>query len=89
MKQIDIFGNEHDVSEEEKKPSGRRYRRMQELFGTVDGKTCKTCKHLCSYTQSRTWYKCELWIKSKSTATDIRLRDTACGKYEEDGGESE
>lgn len=64
--------------------SGRRYKRMQELYGTVMGKTCKTCKHRvrCGYNR-RKWYKCELWIESASRATDIRLRDTACGKYEE------
>ena len=82
-KQIDIFGNETEVTIPP--PSGgRRYKRMQELYGITEGKTCKTCKHLCSYTQSRWWYKCGLWIRSASQATDIRLKDTACGKYEED-----
>lgn len=82
-KQLDLFGRETEM-EEKARTSGRRYKRMQELHGTIAGKTCKTCKHLCSYTQSRRWYKCGLWINSGSQATDIRLKDTACGKYEED-----
>lgn len=80
-KQLNIFGDEVDVIVPA--VSGRRYLRMQEMYGTTKGKQCKTCKHLCSYKQSRTWYKCGLWIQSASQATDIRLKDTACGKYEE------
>ena len=42
-KQIDIFGNETEVTNPP--PSGgRRYKRMQELYGITEGKTCKTCK---------------------------------------------
>lgn len=86
-KQLDIFGAEVEVKEPPR-ASGRRYKRMQELHGTAIGKTCKTCKHLCAHGHShRTWYKCDLWIISASQATDIRLKDTACGKYEEDGHE--
>ena len=87
MKQLDIFGNEVDRMEEKifVSKGGRRYKRMQELFGTIQGKQCKTCKHLCSYRQSRTWYKCGLWYQTSSQATDIRLKDVACGKYEESG----
>ena len=81
MKQIDIFGNETEPPE--KHIWRRKYKRMQEIYGITVGKTCKTCKHLCSYTQSTKWYKCELWIVSNSAATDIRLKDTACGKYED------
>ncbi len=41
-KQIDIFGNETEVTNPP--PSGgRRYKRMQELYGVTEGKTCKTC----------------------------------------------
>ena len=82
-KQLDIFGGENEI-EEQHRTSGRRYKRMQELFGTVSGKTCKTCRHLLirDY-HGRRYFKCELWIVSDSQATDIRLRDTACGKYEE------
>lgn len=82
QKQIDIFGNEIPV--EPFKIGGRKhYKRMQELHGFTEGKTCKTCKHLICHRRSRRWYKCGLWIVSSSQATDIRLKDKACGKYEE------
>ena len=82
IKQLDIFGNEIEIIQEKQK-HGNRYKRMQEIHGIKQGKQCKTCKHLCSYTQSRRWYKCGLWYKTASAATDIRLKDIACGKYEE------
>ncbi len=83
-KQLDIFGGESEAKAQPR-ASERRYKRMQELHGAVSGKTCKTCKHLLirDY-HGRRYFKCELWIVSGSQATDIRLRDTACGKYEED-----
>lgn len=82
-KQIDIFGTETEMKEKSR-VNGRRYKKMQELHGIIKGKTCKTCKYLShgSYGRKR-YYKCELWIVSSSQATDIRLKDTACGKYEE------
>lgn len=83
MKQIDIFGNERDV--EPIKTGGRKpYERMQEMHGYTEGKTCSTCKHLICHVRSRRWYKCSLWMVSSSQATDIRLKDRACGKYEKE-----
>lgn len=88
MKNIDLFGNEVDVPDP---PRGRRKTpTMQQMFGTIEGKTCKSCKHCFGYTQSKTWYKCELWLRlafpghGHSEASDIRLKNPACGKYEED-----
>lgn len=83
-KQIDIFGGESEA-EEQQRASRRRYKRMQELHGTVSEKTCKTCKHLLirDYHERR-YFKCKLWIVSNSHATDIQLRETACGRYEDD-----
>ena len=82
-KQIDIFGNEVDPVPDIKKGK-KRYRPMQALYGITKGKTCKTCKHcICMYHHTRSYYKCELWIISHSSATDIRLKNNACGKYEE------
>ena len=80
MKQLDIFGNETDCADPPKR--GRRYKRMQEINGLLPGKTCGTCKHCVGYRQSRTWYKCELWIVSASSATDIRKKNTACRRGE-------
>jgi hypothetical protein len=83
MKQIDIFGNENEPAPGIKK--GRpKYRSMQSLHGVIKGKTCKTCKHLMNgYYHGKSYYKCELWVVSHSSATDIRLKTTACKKYEE------
>ena len=82
-KQLDIFGGEIDM-EEKPRARGRKYKRMQELHGTITGKTCKTCEHLLvrNY-HGRIYFKCEMWVISNSQSTDIRLKDTACGKYEE------
>ena len=63
MKQLDLFGNEIEITEDIHKHGGNRYKKMQEIHGITQGKHCKTCKHLA--------------------ATDIRLKDVACGKYEE------
>ena len=83
-KQLDIFGGENEI-EEQHSTSGRRYKRMQELHGNITGKTCKTCKHLLVRNHhGRIYFKCEMLLISNSQATDIRLKDTACGKYDED-----
>lgn len=81
MEQIDIFGNAVMYQDPSKKT-----KTMQEMYGTKQGKTCKTCVHLYARRQSATWYKCELWddfFRGCSAASDIRLKNTACGKYEE------
>ena len=83
-KQIDIFGNETNIAEIEKKEKlkRKRYITMQQMYGMKEGKKCGTCKHCIGYRQSKTWYKCKLWFISHSSATDIHLKDTACNKYE-------
>ena len=84
IKQINIFGNETEPVPETIK--GRpKYPSMQTIHGLREGKTCKTCEHLVvNYYNCKRYYKCELWITSHSAATDIRLKNTACGKYEEE-----
>lgn len=87
--QMDLFGNEISLQELEKREirlnKGNKYRSMQEMYGTIEGKQCKTCKNLMSVDyHNRTYYKCQLWFLSHSKATDIRLKDKACRKYEED-----
>lgn len=87
MKNLDMFGNEIEVPEP---PRGRRKTpTMQEMFGTVENRTCGTCAHCIGYRQSRVWYKCELWLKhfsggGHSAASDIRLKNPACGRWEEE-----
>jgi len=78
----DIFGN---LSEPPKiKREGNRYKTMQELHGIKEGDdTCKDCDHLMNgYYHGKSYYKCELWIVSHSSSTDIRLKNRACNKYE-------
>lgn len=83
--QLDIFGGATPLGELPKPPNGRRYKTMQELYGKTAGKTCKSCVHLvCSRWNTRNYYKCELWYMSNSEATDIRLKNQACGRYEEE-----
>ncbi len=83
-KQIDIFGHEYVPPPPEPKKGRKKYKSMQYLHGIIEGKTCKTCNHLMNgYYHGKSYYKCELWIVSHSSATDIRLKNNACGKYEE------
>ena len=84
----DIFGNLTEPPEPIHN-GGNRYPRMQEIHGIKEGNDiCKTCKHCVGYDyHGRTYYKCELWFKSHSEATDIRLKNRACNKYESEGEE--
>jgi len=51
-------------------------------FGPT-GATCGICAHL---RRKLRWYKCALLGNSNCTATDVRLKWPACGKFE--GAES-
>ena len=86
MKQIDIFGNEVELEEVPTIKQGRpKYKRMQDIHGEFKGFQCKGCKHCIGFVyHNKTYYKCDLWIISNSEATDIRLKDTACKKYEQE-----
>lgn len=42
---------------------------MYHYFGHGEGK-CGDCSNLCTYTASRTWYKCKVYGESNSEATD-------------------
>lgn len=80
MIQRDLFGNDVEVVSVPK--SGRRYKTMQELHGTIEGVRCGKCKHCVGYKwNKKIYYKCEIWIVSSSEATDIRLKNTACKKF--------
>lgn len=83
MKQIDLWGNEVDISSIPTTRTGR-YKTMQELHGVLEGKTCKECNYCVGYTYGkRRWYKCTKWVVSNSKATDIRLKNKACKQFEE------
>ena len=62
--------------------TGRRFKTMQELHGETPGHVCKECTHLVKLQFSKAYYKCAIWRLSHSTATDIRIKKTACGKFE-------
>jgi hypothetical protein len=84
IKQIDIFGGESKPVLPPNKKGRKPYEKMQSIYGITQGKICKTCKHCVRlYYHGRTYFKCELWHNSNSATTDIRLKDVACGKYEE------
>lgn len=90
MKQFDIFGNEVEIEEVPAVKKGRpKFKTMQEKYGEFKGFQCKGCKHCIRYEyHDKTYFKCDRWIISNSEATDIRLKDTACKKYEEAGSRS-
>ena len=84
MKQIDIFGNEVEFDDVPVIKKGKpKFKTMQEKYGTLESFFCRDCKHLLKEDfHGKTYYKCELWYVSNSEATDIRLKHTACRKYE-------
>ena len=85
MKQIDIFGNEVDLDDIPipQQKGCKRFKTMQEQYGEFRGFQCKDCKHCIKYEyHNKTFYKCELWRLSHSEATDIRLKNVACRKFE-------
>ena len=80
-KQLDVFGNEREFCDS---PSSNKTKTMQEMFGVVEGK-CKDCIHCYRRRMSRMWYKCEIWdncFRGSSAASDIRLKNQACGRFE-------
>lgn len=62
-----------------------KFRTMIQLHGSApEGKKCKTCEHLCPVEyHGKHFYKCYKWKMSHSIATDIRLKQQACGQYKE------
>jgi hypothetical protein len=61
--------------------SNRKIKAMHREYGRLDGCKCGDCCNLSSYTQSRTWYKCEAYGNSNSEATDWAKRNIACGLF--------
>ena len=84
MNQLDLFGNEIKLEEATQSNKGRKpYTTMQKQFGEFKGFLCKDCKHCVNRRyNNKIYHKCELWIVSNSEATDIRLSDIACKKYD-------
>lgn len=86
--QYDLFGNL--VKPKEKPKPSRKLKTMQELHGTLEGFNCKDCKHCLNIKyHDYSYRKCELWKLSHCSSTDIRLKDTACRKFENKSNEGE
>lgn len=82
IEQYNLFGGISQVTEPKKKPTNK-YKTMQELHGIKEGQTCKTCANLVSYKyHGKIYNKCQLWVISHSSATDVRIKTVACGKHE-------
>lgn len=82
MRQMDIFGNEvslKDLNQTEPRSIKRVFRK---IYGFDHDHTCKDCKHLVCNERNRRYYKCEVMGISASEATDIHLKDVACGMWE-------
>ena len=81
-RQLNFFGGEDTIRPITK---GNRYRKMQEIHGKTEGKTCGTCANCVRcVVGKRSVFKCKGWIVTSSAATDIRLKDPACGMYWEE-----
>lgn len=85
MKQLDIFGNEHEITPAFNKCSRKRYISMQKTYGELANEKCKNCKHFVRrLNRGKTYFKCALWIISNSSATDIKANSPACAKFEKE-----
>lgn len=82
MLNYDMFGGCSEPPEPLK--SSKKLPTMQEMHGVLEGYKCKECKHLIKRQYSGTYYKCELWRMTNSEASDVRLKNTACGKFEKE-----
>ena len=55
MQIVNMFGETVEIKEPSKKT-----KTMQERYGVIEGKTCKTCEHCYAAGYNRRFYKCEL-----------------------------
>ena len=84
--QLDIFGNEIPVERiAERLPLDTIKSRWRRMYGYDEAHRCGDCKYLCKYSSGNfSGYKCNLMGISASEATDIRLKDVACKRWEKD-----
>ena len=61
--------------------ASRKIEKMHELFGTTEGKKCKTCRHL--HGGKNEYRKCSVYGESHSEASDWCLSYDACGLWNE------
>lgn len=55
---------------------------MHARHGRAAKGVCGECRHLLRVGYTRTYFKCELFGKSSSQASDWRKRWPACGQFE-------
>lgn len=65
------------------KLNGRKIEAMHRLYGAGKGK-CRDCPHLVVNYWGRNFYKCALYGRSASEATDWRISWPACGLIDRD-----
>lgn len=78
--QLDLFGGEVPV--EEMGQHGKKYQTMQDVNGTLEGKSCFHCAHCVEYPSKsgkRIRHKCDIWTCSPDAT--VRKKTVACGKY--------
>ena len=81
--QMDIFGDAiavEDIATREPRSSIKS--RFRKMYGFDEEHRCANCIHLIANKRDRTYYKCEVMGLSASEATDIRLKDIACKRWE-------
>lgn len=91
MKQQSLFGSEQDI-QQVIKPSKQNKtikQKFRHFAGYDNAHVCKDCAYISCYSHNgRNYYKCDKIGDSRSTATDIRLSDTACKYFEEEQDEN-
>lgn len=82
--QMDIFGNEVPVEQVfQQKPRETIKSRWRRMYGYRQDEHCGHCKYCEAHVANRKYYKCVLMGVSASEATDIRLKDPACSRFED------
>lgn len=80
--QLDIFGEEHSAESIKDRQHETIKGQFRKMYGFDDAHQCRDCEHLTYTERDRRWYKCSLMGISASAATDIRLGDPACRRWE-------
>lgn len=84
MKVPSLFGGDVDITQN-KGGAPKKNGLYASTAGTgPDNETCKTCKHLFSFTMAKTYYKC-LLVKhhwTHGSGTDVKVKTPACDKWE-------
>lgn len=95
MTQRSLFDDFEDKSQEEQQelkdwhgnPVPISPNPMVRLYGAMEGKKCKDCKHLFKELyRSASYLKCDLRKLTRGPGSDHRAKWQACKRFEEDQG---